>query len=63
MCLNNIKKIRKERKIRLEGLSQLTGLSASYLSHLENGSRSNPSYDTMKKIANAFNLDISDIFK
>lgn len=60
--MNNIKKIREEIGLGQRELAKLTGLSGGYICHLENGSRKNPSYTTMKKIANALNKDISEIF-
>lgn len=62
MYSNNIKHYRKEKGLTLEKLSFMTGLSIGYLSHLQNGGRSNPSYETMKKISLALNKDISEIF-
>ena len=47
----------------LTDLSEKTGISAGYLSHLENGGRKNPSYDTLLKISNALELDITFLFK
>lgn len=63
MSTNNIKERRKELKLTQYDLASITGLSYSYISHLEKGVRINPSYSAMKKIANAFNCEISDIFE
>lgn len=60
--MNNIKKIREEIGLGQRELARLTGLSCGYICHLENESRKNPSYTTMKKIAKALNKDISQIF-
>ena len=49
MYKNKIRKYRKERKLTLKELAQRSGISAGYLSHLENGSRDNPSVEVMKK--------------
>lgn len=62
MYFNYIRQYRKEKGLRLKDLSTLTGISNGYLSHLETGSRKNPSYETMKKISIALNKDISEIF-
>jgi len=62
MSYNNLKFYRKQKNLLLSELSKITGLSVGYLSHLENGSRSNPSFKTMVKIANALNEKISDVF-
>lgn len=60
--MNNIKVFRIQQKITLYKLSQKTNLSVGYLSHLENGSRDNPSYKTMIKISKALNKDIGEVF-
>lgn len=60
--INNIKYFRLKKGISLNELSAITGLSASYLCHLENGSRSNPSFVVMSKLANALGKNITDIF-
>ena len=57
-----MKKIRKEKGMTLEELSELCGVSAGYLCHLENGSRAHPSIEVMEKIANALNKTIFEIF-
>ena len=60
--MNNIKKIRKVKKITLRMLSSASGISCGYLSHLENGTRNNPSYEVMKKIAFALDSNIGELF-
>ncbi len=60
--MNNIKKYRKMRKYTLLQLSKKTNLSEGYLCHLENGTRNNPSFKTMKKISDSLETDISDLF-
>ena len=42
-------------------LSNLSGVSVSYIKGLENGSKRNPSLDIVHKIARALNKDIVDI--
>lgn len=60
---NNIKEIRKSKKLTLVKLAEKSKLSAGYICHLEKGTRNNASYDAMNKIANALNTDIGDIFE
>jgi len=60
--MNSIKFFRIKQKITLSKLAQKTNLSIGYLSHLENGSRNNPSYKTMLKISQALNKNIGEIF-
>lgn len=62
MYYNKLKKIRKEKGITLQKLSNITGISAGYLCHLENGSRTHPSIEVMEKIAKAMNKTIFEIF-
>lgn len=62
MYFNKLKKIRKEKGMTLQKLSNITGISAGYLCHLENGSRTHPSIEIMEKIAKAMNKTIFEIF-
>lgn len=59
---NNIKKLRTEQGYTLIELANKVGISSGYLCHLENGSRKNPSINTMEKIAVALNKSIAEIF-
>lgn len=61
--LKQIKNCRKQRNMTLSDLSDKTGISAGYLSHLENGSRKNPSLVILSKISKALDLDITFLFK
>lgn len=60
--MNNLKKIRKEKNMTLQELSQKTNISIGYLCHLEKGTRRNPSVETMERISKAFNKSIAEIF-
>jgi len=62
--MNNfkLKKIREQKGLTIEKLAELADISAGYLCHLENGSRSNPSIAVMKNIAKALGVDIAEIF-
>lgn len=62
MYKNNVKKIRKEKGMRLIDVAQRSGISVGYLSHLENGSRSNPSIDVMENISLALNKSVAEVF-
>lgn len=62
MYNNKIKQYRENQNMRLKDLSEKVGVSVGYLSHLERGSRSNPSKEVMEKIAKALNSSIPDIF-
>lgn len=57
----NIKKMRLSRNLTLDDVVHKTGLAKSTLSAIEN-EKSSPSTNTLTKIANAFEVDISDFF-
>ena len=56
-----LKEFRIEKGYPLDELAKLSGISVSYMSELENGSKRNPSLDIVHKIARALNTDIVDI--
>lgn len=56
----NIKTLRKNKKITLTHLSDKTGLSISTLSDIENG-KSSPKTSTLNKIANGLGVQLLDI--
>lgn len=62
MYYNKIKKIRKEKGLTMVELAERTGLSTGYICHLENGTRTNPSIETMEKISEALNRTILEVF-
>lgn len=62
MYNNKMKEIRLAQGITLEQLSEKTGISVGYLSHLERGKRKNPSIQLMDKIAYALNKTILEVF-
>ena len=62
MYRNKIIKYRKERRLTLKELAEKSGISAGYLSHLENGSRDNPSMEVMENISIILNKSITEIF-
>ncbi len=62
MYNNQLRKIREEKGMTLEELSNLSGVSVGYLCHLERGSRKNPSMEVMEKIAKALRRSIAETF-
>lgn len=52
-----LKKLRKQRGYTLEQLSELTGISPSYLNRLEKGTRRSPGYIVIIKLANSLNVN------
>lgn len=62
MANNKIKIIREEKGMTLSELSNLSKISVGYLCHLEIGTRKNPSFEVMEKIAKALNRTIKEVF-
>lgn len=62
MYKNKIRKYRKERRLTLKELAERSGISVGYLSHLENGSRDNPSVEVMENISIILNRSITEVF-
>lgn len=62
MYNNKIRKFRESKNKTLKELADEVGISAGYLSHLERGSRNNPSKEVMERIAEALNSSIAIIF-
>lgn len=57
-----IKSLRLKKNITQEKLSEMSGVSRAIIAGLESGARTNTSTDTLFKIAEALDVDISDIF-
>lgn len=62
MYKNRMQQIRQKKGITLTDLSNKTGISIGYLSHLEKGTRKNPSIEMMDKIAKVLDKSVSDVF-
>lgn len=62
MYQNKMQQIRKEKGISLTYLSEKTGISIGYLCHLEKGTRKNPSFEKMDKIAKVLEKSVSEVF-
>ncbi len=59
---NRIREIRKEEGIKQYTLAEMTGLSEGYICHLEKGTRDNPTYNVMEKIAVALKRKVQEVF-
>ena len=59
---NKIKEIRKIKGFTLEEVAQKANISVGYLSHLERGTRKNPSVKIMYNIACALESTILKVF-
>jgi transcriptional regulator with XRE-family HTH domain len=62
MINERLKKIRKEQGLSLRALAEKSGISKSTLNDIENG-KSNPTTETLAKIAKALNIKVSDFFR
>ena len=62
MYETKLRKYRRERGLTMSELADLTGDSVGYICHLENGTRSNPSIETMEKISQVLNKSILEVF-
>ncbi len=49
---------RKDLGLKLREVAALSGLNMNTLSRLETGAHTNPSYDTLLRVANALQLDV-----
>lgn len=59
---NRIKELREQQGISQNILAKKAGLSVGYICHLEKGTRQNPSYRTLEKIATALNKRVDEVF-
>lgn len=61
LITKRVKEIRQSKKLTLERLAKLTGLSKGYLSEIENSDQPPPIY-TLSRISKALGIDITDLF-
>ena len=62
MIGEKIQKLRKEKNLSLRALAEKAGISKSTLSDIENGN-TNPTTNTLNKLAIALNVSLEDLFK
>lgn len=60
--MEKLKEIRASKKMSQEKLAELSGVSRTIISELESGKRTNTSTDTIRKIADALEVSVSEIF-
>ena len=60
---SNIKKIRAEKGYSLERVARLADLSLSTVVKIEDGTNQNPTIDTVRRIAKAFEISVDDLLK
>lgn len=61
LITKKLKEIRLSKKLTLDMLSKLTGLTKGYLSQIENSTQPPPIY-TLSRISSALDIDISELF-
>lgn len=59
----NLKRIRKEKDYSLEKVSKLADLSLNTVAKIESGVNTNPTIDTLQKIASALEVGVDDLIK
>ncbi|WP_459482061.1 helix-turn-helix domain-containing protein [Clostridium saccharoperbutylacetonicum] len=62
MLGDNIRKIRKEKRISINNLARLSGISVGYLSDIENNKFTNPTLDKLNKIAEILEVSTTELF-
>ena len=61
MLSQNIKKLRKQHKLSQEELAKKAEITYSTLIKIESGVNKNPTLDTMRRIAGAFEVSIDEL--
>jgi len=59
----NIRRIRQEKGISQDRLSKKADLALNTIVKVETGENSNPTVETLKKIAKALDVPVGDLFK
>ena len=60
---NNIKKLREAKGLSQEKLARLADIANNTLIKMESGENKNPTLDTLKKVAKAFDVSVDDLIK
>jgi transcriptional regulator with XRE-family HTH domain len=63
MLGDNIRRIRKSKRISINNLSKASGVSLGYLSDIENDKGVNPTKETLEKLAAALEVTVDEFFK
>lgn len=59
----NLERIRKEREYSLEKVSKLSDLSLNTVAKIASGKNTNPTIDTLQKLAAALEVGVDDLIK
>lgn len=57
-----IREVLEKKDTKVSSLAEMVGITRANMSNIVNG-KSTPSLDTLERIANALNVDITDLFK
>ena len=58
---DNLKKLRAKKGLSLEKIARLAGLSLNTIVKVENGVNTNPTIETLSKIAKALEIGVGDL--
>ena len=61
MLASNIKKLRKQNNLSQEQLAKKAGITYSTLIKIESGNNTNPTLDTLTKLAGVFKITIDEL--
>lgn len=60
--MQNIRWLRTQKSLTQAKLAQKCGLSQAYINELENGRKTNPSVEVLKRLADALDVPVSVLF-
>ncbi len=63
MISENVRRIRKAKKLSQDKLAKLAGITLTTLVKIESGANDNPTIKTLKKIANALEVPVNDLLE
>ena len=61
MLAQNVKKLRKQKKLSQEKLARLADISYNTVVKIEGGKAENPTFETLLKLADAFSISIDEL--
>jgi transcriptional regulator with XRE-family HTH domain len=61
MLAQNLKKLRKQRKLSQEKLARLADISYNTIIKIETGKANNPTFETLSKLADAFGVSMDEL--
>ncbi|RXJ04049.1 XRE family transcriptional regulator [Anaerobacillus alkaliphilus] len=59
----SIRELRKKKRMSIDQLSDLSGVSKSYISYIERGLQNNPSIAVIEKISKALDVQLVDLIE